>query len=308
VGLDELDNMAAGQHGLVTSEQAIAALGRGRKERWTAAGRLVRVQPRVYRVVGCPVTWPQRLLAAQLSSGGLVTCRAAAEMWGLRGPEGLVEIGVAARRQPRLRPPAVVHRVVDLEHARASAVERQGVMVTDPVRTIVDLGLVLSPAAVGEALDAAIGRRLLTVPDVRRLREVLSRCGRNGVGVIGGILDDRSPDPQHVESVLEATFSTLLRRHGLPEAVLQHEVWHAGRLVARVDAAYPAHRLAVELDGFEHHTSMTAFQRDRSRQNELVALGWTVLRFTWHDITRRPDHVADTIRAAIDRLSDSVCA
>ena len=62
---------------------------------------------------------------------------------------------------------------------------------------------------------------------------------------------------------------------------VQHEVWHAGRFIARVDAALAELRLAIEVDGFEHHSSPDAFQRDRTRQNRLVALGWTVLRFTW---------------------------
>jgi very-short-patch-repair endonuclease len=83
---------------------------------------------------------------------------------------------------------------------------------------------------------------------------------------------------------------------------LQHEVWHAGRFIARIDAAYPERRIAVEVDGFEAHSSPEAFQRDRTRQNRLVALGWTVLRFTWADVVQRPAIVAQTIREAINRV------
>jgi very-short-patch-repair endonuclease len=83
---------------------------------------------------------------------------------------------------------------------------------------------------------------------------------------------------------------------------LQHEVWHAGRFIARIDAAYPERRIAIEVDGFEAHSSPDAFQRDRTRQNRLVALGWTVLRFTWADVVQRPTMVAQTIREAINRV------
>ena len=59
-----------------------------------------------------------------------------------------------------------------------------------------------------------------------------------------------------------------------------------------MDFAYPQRRLAVELDGFESHGQRDAFDRDRARQNQLVLLGWTVLRFTWADVTERPETVA----------------
>ena len=60
--------------------------------------------------------------------------------------------------------------------------------------------------------------------------------------------------------------------------------------------------MAIEVDGYEHHSSPEAFQRDRTRQNRLVALGWTVLRFTWDDVVKRPAMVAQTIRDAVNRL------
>ena len=104
------------------------------------------------------------------------------------------------------------------------------------------------------------------------------------------------------ESELEKRFTALARRHGLPPLELQHEVWAAGRFVARIDAAYPELKLAIEVDGFEHHSTPDAFQRDRTRQNRLVALGWTVLRFTWADVVKRRPR-REMIERAIERLT-----
>jgi very-short-patch-repair endonuclease len=104
------------------------------------------------------------------------------------------------------------------------------------------------------------------------------------------------------ESGLEARFGRLAIRFGLPKLTLQHEVWHEGRFVARPDAAYPPLKLAIEIDGFAHHSSPDAFQSDRTRQNRLVALGWTVLRFTWTDIVKHPEQVAAVILETRDRL------
>jgi very-short-patch-repair endonuclease len=64
----------------------------------------------------------------------------------------------------------------------------------------------------------------------------------------------------------------------------------------RIDFAYPDAMLAIEIDGFNSHFGKRAWQYDRARQNELAALGWTVVRFTWEDMRRRPSHVASLIR------------
>ncbi|NED67277.1 DUF559 domain-containing protein, partial [Streptomyces sp. SID10244] len=66
-----------------------------------------------------------------------------------------------------------------------------------------------------------------------------------------------------------------------------------------LDLAIPEHKIAIEIDGFAYHSDAEAFQHDRERQNDLIANGWTVLRFTWHDLTTRPQWVLAQIRAAI---------
>lgn len=295
-----IDELAREQHGLVTSDQAVKALGPGRKGRWVAEGRLISLQPGVFRVAGAPESWHQAVLAAALAADAVVSHRTAAELWGLIQPSGYVEVSVPPSRQPRLRPPAILHRVGDL-HPELAA-HREGLRLTDPVRTVIDLGLVLPRWGVRDALSRGLTTRLLGVAEVGRLRDALARQGRNGTGVMRMVLEDRLLTAGTEESLLEARFVDLVRRHGLPTLVFQHEVWHAGRLMARVDAAYPDLRLAIEVDGFAAHSSPAAFQRDRTRQNRLVALGWTVLRFTWPDVVRDPTSVSRTIRAARARL------
>jgi len=55
------------------------------------------------------------------------------------------------------------------------------------------------------------------------------------------------------------------------------------------------------VDGWAWHVDVERFQADRRRQNRLVAAGWTVLRFTWHDLTGRPAEVIAEIRVAVAR-------
>lgn len=297
---EAVDKLAGQQHGLLTHDQAVSALGRGRKARWLSERRMHVVQPGVYRLAGAPQTWHQALAAAQLATNGVLSHRSAAELWGLIPPAGYIEVSVRPPHHPRVHLPAVAHRVLDL-HPELS-VERHGLQVTDPVRTVIDLGLVLPKWSVADALSRGITTRLLRVAEVDRLRDALGRQGRNGTGVMRQVLEERLLIGGEEESLLEKRFNDLVRRHGLQTPVTQYELWHAGRFVARIDAAYPERKLAIEVDGFSAHTSPDTFQRDRTRQNRMVALGWTVLRFTWADIVQGPAAVAQTILEAINRL------
>lgn len=296
----KVDEVTREQHGLITTTQAVKMLGPSRKARWVAERRLLSVQPGVFRLMGAPETWHQAVHAAALAAEGIVSHRSAAELWGLIQPAGYIDVSVRPPRKPRLRPPAILHRVGDL-HPGLS-VEREGMRVTDPKRTIVDLGLVLPYWSVRDALSRGLTTRLFTVRDVADLRDALGRPGRNGAGVLKKVLEARLLTADKEESVLEARLVDLVRRHDLPPMELQHEVWHAGRFVARIDAAYPKLKIAIEVDGYEDHSSPEAFQRDRARQNRLVTLGWTVLRFTWHDVVNDPRAVVRSIRDALRSL------
>lgn len=54
---------------------------------------------------------------------------------------------------------------------------------------------------------------------------------------------------------------------------------HEG-LIGVGDIVFRRAKVVIEVDGWAFHVSPAAFQRDRARQNRLVAAGWTVLRFT----------------------------
>ncbi|MGQ0777944.1 MAG: endonuclease domain-containing protein [Pseudonocardiales bacterium] len=66
-----------------------------------------------------------------------------------------------------------------------------------------------------------------------------------------------------------------------------------------IDVAFPAQRVAIEVDGWAWHMTPDRFIRDRQRQNAIVNLGWTVLRFTWHDLSERPEAVINEIRTTL---------
>jgi very-short-patch-repair endonuclease len=281
---------AAAQHGLITYAQGMrCGLAEDALRRWAQAGRAERVRAGVYRLSGAPDTWEQRLLALALSTGGVASHRAAARLWGLGDwPELEVTVRGAGRRRGR----GEVHRSADLAERHVTV--RGGIPVTHPMRTLVDLGAVLGRPAVEDALEQALIARVCSVVAVERVLDDVACKGRAGAGVIRAVLDERALGRARPDGLVEARMARLLREHGLPEPRFQYRV---GRF--KLDFAYPEVRLALEVDGFEAHGSPRAMQHDLERQNRLVNLGWTVLRFTWLDVVQRPEWVAATVALAL---------
>lgn len=293
--------VAARQHGVVTREALLAAgMNAGMIRRWLAAGRLEPVHAGVYRIAGAPRTWEHEVAAAVLAGKGLTAAshRTAARLWDLLDGD-VVEVSVPRNCGPRTKG-VIVHRSRDL--ADAVVVRRRGIPTTNPLRTVLDLGAVVGLDVVEAALEQAMANRLVTLAGVEAELARAARRGRRGAGVLRGVLERRALGARPPDSVLEARLARVLRGHRLPPAEFQYEVRHDGRFVARVDFAYPAVRLAIEVDGHETHSSRRALQHDLSRQNALVAAGWTVLRFTWEDVVRRPAQVAASIRAVLGGL------
>ncbi len=65
------------------------------------------------------------------------------------------------------------------------------------------------------------------------------------------------------------------------------------------DFVWHRERVVVEVDGWRTHKTKHAFQTDRRRDQLLRLEGWQVVRFTWDDVTDRPEHVAQVVRAML---------
>jgi very-short-patch-repair endonuclease len=265
-----------------------------RISRLVAAGALNRVHGAVFLVRGAPWTYTSRQWSAVLAVRGVLGFASAAHVHGYADPPELIHVirpdrdhlptpkGVRIHRVPV--PPNVVIRV-------------DGLPVTTPRWSLIDhLGRLPASAAFRLA-DRAFQQGWLDPSDLDfRLRHFK---GRKGNALLHRILE-QSGDQAAAES--ERLLHRLLKRAGIAGWRANHRVVAAGRVVAVVDVAIEDLRIAIEVDGWAFHSDVDRFQRDRTRQNELVALGWTVLRFTWTDLNDRPDYVVAAIRAAIANL------
>lgn len=71
----------------------------------------------------------------------------------------------------------------------------------------------------------------------------------------------------------------------------------------RFDLAWPASKVAVEIDGGQWmpYGGRHARDADREKHNIAVFLGWRVLRFTPQEFERDPEYCISMIRTLIER-------
>jgi very-short-patch-repair endonuclease len=283
---------AARQHAVVTGDDlAAAGLGRGAIARRLAEGRLRRIHFGVYLVGPAPLP-RTRDMAAVLACGrtAVLSHRSAAALWGIRPPwNGPVDV-TASAGHPRGDAGIRVHRVRTLD--KTDITRRQGVPVTAPARTLLDLAGVLHPRDLARALEEAEVRRLVTR---RQLAALLARSrGRAGAAALREALRQYD-EPALTRSEAEARMLDLIRAARLPPPCTNARV---GR--HEVDFLWPAERLVVEVDGFAFHSTRAAFERDRAKDAELHILGYRVVRITWRQIAHEPEAVVATVAAALN--------
>ncbi len=287
-------------------QQGLVTRGQLRHHGWTTSqidravhiGRLTVVYGGVYRIAGAPITSHQRILAACLSTRGPASHRAATSVWGADlGPTPPLEVLVGAERHPRPSG-VVVHRTTTLDPCDVS--RRYGIPVTNPLRTLVDLGAVAPAEQVELALDSFTSRKLITVAGAIAYREKLAGRGHRGVGVLGHVLDHRALGDQDAESLLEPEMARSCRRYGLPTPTFQDWVFLDGRWW-RMDFSYGPELVNVEVDGYEHHGgNYLNWEDDLERDAAFTAAGWRVIRTSRTGIRRRHAKLAMNIHATLD--------
>lgn len=300
-----LTRIAASQHGLVTVHQARAAGLDVEQTRWLRrSGRWTAVRPGVYAVVGAPCTWSQTVAAVVFACGpsAWVSHATAGVLWAMPGvkPERIEVITPVERRVC----------LAGVRGHRSAAIftddvtTHQRIPVTTPERTLVDLSGCLGQDALGRILDDGLRRRLIRLDRLGRcVARLAGSPGRRPV-TIQALLGERLDGYDPGDSDLETRVLRLLVSRGLPAPVQQHRVRLRGRSL-RIDLAYPDVRLAVELDGWDHHRTRTAFDDDRARANLLVADGWSLVRFTSRS---SDDEIVDCVRTARARFGGSGAA
>lgn len=223
-----------------------------------------------------------------LPVGGALAGYSAAAFWqaGCAPPEADVEFAVPGGKL-RAQAGLLVHRG---ELAEDEVTVKSGIRLTTRVRTAYDLARRLPLVEAVVCLDALakVGR---FAPDT-----VVAVAGRHP----GARGNDRL---RHVvalsnpaaESPGETRCRLALVCRGLPPPEVQYRIRDGhGRVVLRVDLAYPEHKLAIEYDGrppYKPALDDATLRRDEGA----IGLGWTVLHCSADGAGVRADEFADAV-------------
>lgn len=181
--------------------------------------------------------------------------------------------------------------VVRSRHLSGVRRTRDGVAVTSPPRTVVDVGRVLDREGIESTLAVALQTGKASVAEVDAALTTAYRTA--GTGLVRDVLLHYRPE---WESVLSARFGRLTTGAGL-ELVPGFVLRDGEAVVAVIDFAVPELRLAIEVDGWAFHGTKEQQQADRARDRRLlVQYGWTTVRFTTEDVLVRPQQALGDVR------------
>jgi len=284
----EIARRAAGQHGVLAYAQLVElGLDANAIAHRARVGRLHRLHRGVYAIGHAAPSFHTQAMAAVLACGpgAALSHRSAAALWGIdpswrapvevSAPGGRRRTGVRSHRSRTLRPTDIT--------------VRQGITVTAPARTLIDLADVLDDPRLARAVNEAQVLRLVTREQLAVALDATT--GRRAVGRLQAFVE-RVDAP--TRSVFEDAFLVFVERHGLPRPEVNQKV--AGH---RVDLLWRRHCLVAELDGCAFHDHDQPFEDDRERDADLLAAGYPVVRITWKRMTRQSVREAARLRAML---------
>lgn len=287
--------LAFRQHGVVSREQ-LRRIGLSKHEidHRIATKRLHPIHRGVYAVGHRRLSREGRYVAAVLRAGegAVLSHRAAADVWELRAMKER-EIDVTVPTNRRGDEIVVIHQGM---LATNDTMTKDGIRVTKPLRTLLDLATCIDEKELERAVRQAVYLRLTTTAS---LGEAVSASARGrGMRKMRNALRSVGEAPGLTRSDLEQDFLHFLRRHRLPIPELNVRLCIKDRRI-EADCLWREQRVIIELDGRDAHDSTPAFESDRARDLALQAAGWRTGRVTSHRMRGDGKRLAAEIRALI---------
>jgi hypothetical protein len=153
-----------------------------------------------------------------------------------------------------------------------------GIRVTTPPRTAVDLACKYPVDTAVAAIDALARKARLKVADIELA--AARHPSRHGLRRAREAI--RLVDPG-AESPRETALRLLIVRNGYPPPETQLPVYNEyGALIAVVDMGWRDPKIAFQYDG-DHHRSPRQFAKDIRQSREMTAMRWIVVRVTAGD-------------------------
>lgn len=187
--------------------------------------------------------------------------------------------------------------------APEDVVDREGRLLTSPARTCLDVSTLGGMEEVLVVLDWFLHHGLVTKDELRARAEAFRQVPNSLRTDLAVELADARR-----ESVGESRSAYFFWRYGVPPAVPQWPVLdEAGHEFARLDFAWPDHKVWLEFDGRQKWQdaldggldAIALMKRERRREQRIARrTGWRCIRITWADL-ERPEQLAAYIRGVL---------
>ncbi len=258
-----------------------------------ARGRLIRIHRGVYAIGHDRLSRRGRWMAAVLTCGpgAVLSHRSAAAHWGLLDTHATrIDVSLPSHRAVRAREAVRIHRVRLGEPDRSL---RDAIPITTPMRTLLDLGDVVSPSRVREAYEQSLRLGLFDLNEIDAL--IARSTGRRGLKPIKQLLAEGQDEPPILRSELERRFLDLCRDQALPLPRPPTRSSQGSRWTPLAEPA-PGGRARRLRD----HRRRVAFERDRERDAAARAGGLPRLAIHRQAAERATrDGIAATVRAML---------
>jgi len=209
-------------------------------------------------------------------------------LWEMRASGGgVIDVTVPSRAGRISRTGIRIHRSGRLSPEEVT--EKDGIPVTTPARTLLDLSDVLDIQGVRRAVTEAEYRHLY---DHTALMAAVERNpGRRTRKLLTAAMEGRL---HRTRSPLEDRFLTFKEEWGVeePECNVHVEGYEVDFLWRRVG-------LAVELDGLAEHGTREAVRRDRKKDRVLWRAGIRTMRLTGDALGAEDELLADLVQAGV---------
>ena len=277
--------------GAVRSAELRRAVGDRRFRQLMSFELLGRLSGRVVGVDAEPAATADRVRRAEVQLGRpVIACLGtAAELHGFAvRPEPAVHLTTFDGWSQRTPAGVVLHQAPP----RAPAVERAGVLVTDPADTAVDLARASPEIDVLAILDAALRKGVSDLD----LQAAADRAGRRrGVAQVRDWLpfaDWRS------DSAMESRQRFRILDAGLPAPDLQVAVDLGDGSFKFLDLGWRKGRVGCDYDSEQFHSG-PALIKDRVRHNRVTDRGWRMFYSTNRDVYRDPAPLLSQLTSAL---------
>lgn len=300
----ELTAWMRAHHGVITRARLLEiGVPSSSIHRFVTSGRLRPMLAGVYVSADTPVGRMQLMSAVcQLYPFAAIGFTTAGHELGFRGmTDPLVHVLVPHAATPSLAgvDGLVLHRCRRIDPVDLAGRRPDGIRLTSPPRTLFDSAALLTPAALGSAIEQALADHRCTMGTLMSTMFRLRHPRRPGAARFEEVLRSRAGLRGAARSEMEIEVRQAMAAAGLPEPEINMWMRLPDGERIQIDLAWPEHLLAVEVDHPFWHDREVEAARDKRRDRKLAAAGWLSLRLSQMDVERRLVDAVGDLRAVL---------